>query len=291
MTGLIVAILLGIVLAVGFGCTKEKPLPTPPVPTKLRTDLLFGYYGSFPSIDGAPSQLDETLDHVNLFMVSRWYGSESQISQGLDAVRNGMALLWDLPEAYETSHGVVGSFDPVSAEERVRNRLQELRSAGLLRHVVALYPIDEPDLDNVWTGDQLAATNIMIRRVMREFGVQIPIAVIYSANFTWPGVGSFDWVGFDNYDANIFTNGDYSRLRAATRLDQKLILVPGGCDKWRQDPTDYFNWAQADDRVVMLLPFVWRDDVDPARGATQGIRSNGMAPVYRNVGVQIKGVK
>ena len=234
-----------------------------------RKDLLYGYYG------GCPQCLDETKGHINLYHVTHWDGDGIADMQRAKAF--GIGVMLDLPEAYMDS--------PVASENAVRDRLQKLQALDLLTIVKAIYLTDEPDLAGK-VATEIMATNAMVRRVAAEFNLDVPLAVTYSALITWPGIQYYDWVGFDNYDANIFDNGDYAKLKAVTRANQRILLEPGGADKWRQDPSPYLAKAQQDLQVVAIIAFIWRDNADPKNGAHAGIRSNGMAKAYCSTGQQ-----
>lgn len=254
---LLILITCALVLACsGGGATASGPAPQ--APTVLRKDLKFGYFGS---------TLSEVVDHTNIYFATGW--REDQQQQIVDAVNAGLPVILYL-------HGV--------AEDYVRTQFDALKKAGVLANIVAIYPIDEPR-----EAAPVVATNAMLRRVMAEYGMSAKLMVIYSVG-SYPAIESYDWVGFDNYPAgsSIFTNGDYNKFKSLLRPDQRIVLVPGGCDRWRNDPEPFFNVAETDPQVLMVMPFTWIDDADPANGATAGIRSNGMAPAYKSAGLRIK---
>lgn len=249
-----------------------SPEPSIPPPVVYRTDLLYGYYGQM--ADGA--QLAETIDHVNLVMASRWWGPAQQMADVIAATNAGIPVMLDMPE---------------NSEQEVRQRLGEFKTAGVAHNIIAIYRYDELDINGP-SATVVQEANATLRRVAAEYGMYPKLATVYSVRAVgvWPAIGTWDWVGVDEYDAGarIFTNGTYDSLKQNLRADQKIILIPGGCDKWRTDPTQFMNKAQQDKQVALLLPFVWRDNADPANGAFAGIRSNGMAPVYRAVGLKVK---
>ena len=111
------------------------------------------------------------------------------------------------------------------------------------------------------------------------------LAVIYGGSGNRPGVGTYDWVGFDDYDKRerIFSNGQYNSLKSALRSDQRIMLVPGGADPWKQDVGPFFTQAELDDQVIALIPFVWFD----TSGHT-GIHANSMKNDYCVAGKKIK---
>ena len=272
----------------GSGAVSDPGLSAvAPSTTAYRKDLKYGYYGS------NDAQLSETVDHINIFMAANWGGQipESQLSQMIAAKNAGIPIIMDLPEAWQPIKGVF-SYDPARAQLRVTDRFAELERAGVLHSIVAFYPRDEPDLPGSSVpAEQVIATNTMIRKVMADFKVTAKLAVIYAPTWTWPGIESYDWVGFDQYGVNIFTNGSFNKLKSVInkngRVDQKIILVPGGADKWAEDPIPFFNQATLDPDVIMIMAFIWLDNADPTNGAFAGIRSNKMNAAYKSVGMKI----
>lgn len=243
----------------------------------LRADLNYCYYGS------KTYQLAEVFSHTTCAMVTYWEGEELFFANASNAKNLGLDLILELPHAYLDN-----------PEMQIRNFFFRLQSLGLLSSVIAFYPIDEPDV-NIKDGDPtliIREKNSLIRRVMLEFpelsGAKL--AVIYANSNDFPGVETYDWVGFDDYDngERIFTNGQYQSLKDALRPDQKIILVPGGASKWNQHPEAFRRKAQLDNQVTLVMPFIWVDLADPKNGAFAGIRSNGLAPAYIEVGTEIK---
>src|SRR4029077_374716 len=146
-----------------------------------------------------------------------------------------------------------------------------LKGAGLWHHIVALYPLDEPDVAGV--------SNAIMTQVCTDlraaFG--LPLAVIYGTKGT-PGIGAFDWVGKDDYGAGAGVLNEMPPISPA----QKWIVVPGGADPWKQDPAAFATFANANLNVVAILPFLWG-----AYAGGQGIGTNGMAPKYTALGTLI----
>jgi hypothetical protein len=246
--------------------------PAPQPPSALRTDLLFGYYGA------VNETIPEVAGHVNLAWVMGWGSNgawlENVATQLTQARQHGIRhIVLGIPQAYNAS-----------AESDVRYVFESLVVRGLLDDIVALYPIDEPDGAHK-SDAQVTAANATLRRVMASFPQleQTKLAVIYTAGNQRPGIASYDWVGFDDYDRGcIALDNGYPALKAQLRPDQRLMIVPGGADPWRQDPACFFAKAQLDQQVIAIVPFIWFDnweDITKA-GGTKGIRSNGMANVY-----------
>jgi len=261
---LVLVAICGIVLVACSG--KETPAPPAniPPPAYLRTDLLYAYFGS------NVEQIEETKDHVNAHMVMNWGGNENQLQGMISAVKAGMKLIVEIPQAYE-------------GESTLRLRFNTFQENGLLEHVIMWYPVDEPEKQGYDEQKVLNANNLL-RTVSTEHGLKIPIGVIYSADFNFPGISSYDYVGFDNYDAGdkIFTNGQFMRLKQLLKPEQKIILVPGGANPWKNDPEQFFNVAQRDMQVGLLMPFLWVD-----HGGGIGIRSNELRQVYWSKGMKI----
>jgi hypothetical protein len=159
-----------------------------------------------------------------------------------------------------------------------------LKSIDRLKYVQAYYLIDEPDIEqNQLNNEQVINAAARVRDVLNAYVPAMPkgpICVIYGPNNNYPGITAVDWAGFDNYGAPIFQpGGQYDGLKAQLRADQKTIIVPGGNDPWREDPRPFYQKAQQDTKVAMIMPFKWF--------GTDGIGVNGMGPAYVNVGQQV----
>ncbi len=263
-------VLLALVLAACGGGGGVRP---DPVPSPQRTDLLMAYYG------GCDTCANETKDHTNLYMTRPWGpGGPSWVTEAMaqvqQAVSNGQKVMLGLP----------GLYDP-GGTDSAWNALQSIKNGGLASSVVALYPIDEPDV-NGKTDAEVTAMNAVLRKALSDLGMTASLAVIYGCpTGKRPGLASYDWVGCDEYDAGCGTaNGSqYRALKASLRADQRIMLIPGGANPWRQDPTCFLNAANADLQVVVIMPFLWVPWDQP------GIRINGMSPPYVSVGKSIKG--
>jgi hypothetical protein len=244
-----------------------------------RTGLLFGYYG-----DG-DTNLTETMGHVTLAWIFGWGSSDDNLASAIEHLREASSY-----GIKAVVLGITSVYLP-EGEAWLRQYLQELSSKGLLRDVKALYPIDEPNAGDKKTAEQVVAVNQMVRRVAREFPEleRVKLAVIYAGDIDErPGIGSYDWVGIDKYQAGdqIFIDGLYDDLKANLRQDQGIILVPGGVEPWKNDPAAFYNKAQEDHQVVAIAAFVWQDHV--ASNVGLGIRSNSTRARYVEAGTRIK---
>lgn len=267
--------LFSLVVACGGGAQSAPEVAVPNDPP--RVDLSYAYYGNEPV-----KQLAETSRHVTHHFVAHWYGPGVTMEEAKAAHNAGLKIILalDTPYAAPLQEGVL------------RATFNSLRAVGALGSVAIIYPQDEPELHG-YSDATVLIGNATIRKVMAEFPelAGTKLAVIYTSSLTLPGLASFDLAGFDDYDkgASIFTNGAYNAFKSRLRADQGIILVPGGADKWRQDPAQFILKAQNDKQVKLVMPFLWFDNADPANGARgPGIRSNGLAPAYCAWGMRIR---
>ena len=273
-------LLPAILAACGGGGGPEAPASVPVAlgdhaVTDKRT-LLYGYYGTCPTCQA------EVRDHVNFVHVLTTDNLTETVRQLTEARQSGLAnVVLGVQQVYYSA-------DP---EATARALFTTLSGANVLDHIVALYPRDEPDLAGD-SDEKVTAMNLTLRRVMAEFPAlrDTRLAVIYSGRQTWPGLATYDWVGFDDYNARegIFVDGLYTDLKLRLRPDQGIILVPGGADPWRQDPQPFLDAARSDPQVVAIMPFIWFDYAAPDVG--KGIRSNGMRGAYCQAGKSITGM-
>lgn len=277
---LLAALAVVMLVAAGYAYWRRRTaLYMPPAPSALRTDLLYGYYGR------DDNQCIETAGQVNLSFELRWDGVDATINrmkrQPVKTILTVSGELWaDAKTLRPKDH----------AETLLRQTLDALRAAGVIGQVIGFYIIDEPDLWGASDADVSAAC-ATVRRVAAEYtdlGGCV-LACCYSKSGQYPGVSSFDWVGLDDYpeDSNMLIGAALSGLRAALRDDQRIFLVPGGCDPFRGSPEAFRRVAHTDPKVVAIVPFLWIDYNDPQGKPQKGIRSNGMALAYRNLGAEI----
>ncbi len=244
-----------------------------PASTSLRSDLYFGYYGGGNAI--------EALSHTNMLFESGLNGDEPQ-ARNIEAAK--LPTILDIgAQVYQGALNTDRTVN-VNAESLLRARFDEFRRRDILKYIVALYPIDEPDL-NVYRADVIRQANAVTRKIAAEYPelANVKLAVIYSNADKLFAVETFDWVGFDRYDglSGILTNGEYARMMSKLRPDQRTIIVPGGA--YGQDPIPFLNFAETHPEVIAIVPFIWSDFDDK-----KGIRSNGMAKAYCLAGMQVK---
>lgn len=243
----------------GGGSSSSDVAYMPPPPTVQRHDILYGYFLDF------NNQNAETAGTVNLAHESGWFGDDATIA----SMRQH-----NLPTMLSVR------LDTLPAT------LTHLQQAGVLHQVIALYPVDEPDLN--MTDQDVLTQNATIRQIASGYPelVNVKLAVIYANRGTFPGIASYDWIGMDNYPLGsaILISPLWTRMVGLLRPDQRIILVPPGGDPWRQDPEAFRRYAHENPQVVLVLPFMWAQQLP---STAQGIGTNGMAPVYNALGLEL----
>jgi hypothetical protein len=260
--------------ACGGGGNAQAPSDSPPAPGIHK--VYFGYYGTM----GA--QVAETLPHISLLWESQFEGEDAAVAHMQQAL---LPTVLDVSAQVYAPSPTTFTLRP-DAARRLHTFLQRLHDADLLRYVVALYPIDEPDMS---VGDEatIRAANRLIRETAYQFFElhEVPLAVIYSGASRLTAIDDFNWVGFDDYDAGARAAGDlYDRMRARLRDGQRTLLIPGGA--FRQDPAPFVDTAGRSEVIAMVV-FLWFDNWDQ-KGAS-GVRSNGLFPAYCAAGAALSG--
>ena len=281
----IVAMFLIATILHGCGGGGKASGPIAPAPA-VRADLLVGYYG------GCSSTVLENGDHVNTHWATGWCGTGTwhlDVAQELALARGAGVrnVVLALP------HGLVWA---PNAREEVRFQLVRLQQAGALDgwDRIMVYPADEPEIDRNGAKSDAEVTVMLgwLRGIMAGFPALAgaPVGVIYACSSSGrPGIAAYDWIGCDDYGAGCRVNGPsgaYDDLLGLMRADQRLIVVAGGSDPWRQDPACFEARAHGDARVAMLSAFIWQDHADAGVGA--GIRSNGLRRLYCEAGRKVR---
>jgi hypothetical protein len=255
------AVVLGLLSCGGGG---DKP-DTKPVVIPPRSDVLFGYYGT------APGQIDATHEHVSLVWSGPWRGLDGQIQDLQEAQGRKLPVVVDISYLLFANRRFVG---PIAATAALRQYFAGLSALGLLDSIAALYPLDEPDLNLDDPTEILPAADV-VRSVAAEFNKRLPLWAIYShAHPVPPAADTFDALGVDWYGHG---PQDFPR-----KPGQRLIIVAGGADPFREQPRSYEDFAAVNGDVVALVAFV---DFDYELGL--GIGHNGMAPDYRAAGCRL----
>lgn len=148
----------------------------------------------------------------------------------------------------------------------------EIVNLGLDGSIVALYPLDEPDIHGVSEKTMDAAID-GIRRTWPG----PKIWEVYGNTGATPGSSRADAVGRDDY------GGDALHNLPPIRPDQQYIILPGGADPWRNDPSPFYRFALATPQVTAIWSFIYGS----YDGIHAGIGGNGMLPEYQSVGCAI----
>lgn len=281
---LIAALLAG---AAAYALTRHKRKGRDidiPAPDTLRTDLLYGYYGTY------GNQIAETTDHVNLVWL--WDFLDKQQAAEVLAQMPGKFGVLDVAPYLWTPRPQRPRED---AEQAVRECFAYLRGRGVLGQVKMLVPLDEPNIgDNRSTLPHLTWAEALMRRVAGEFPELqgVLLGCVYSGWEDMPHLGLWDVVGFDLYNqrSGIFApGGHYARMLKKLRPGQRTMILPGGYSNTQQDPTPFVNFAHGNPEVLIVLPFLWAtvpwaDDVD------KGIRDiPAMRAAYEAAGRSLVG--
>jgi hypothetical protein len=284
----------------GGGGSGATPTVEPPSPTRTPTDIAFTYFGAL------DNSVLETCDHVSAIMTGGW-GDVSTLEHRQAIAATAIQQLQQAKACGVTKAIVMIDFicyapllgphklKPLAKAQYAARGMENLaaelaaffvalREAGVLDMVVALYPMDEPELYGL-DATTVSSVNTAIRGVLQGFPelAQTKLAVVYSDNLdALPGISSYDLIGLDAYGlgAAVLTER-YGVLRTRLRADQRLILVPGGAEPWKTAPQPFLDYALANPAVAVIMAFVWF----PYEGG-RGIGADGMASAYRAIGCQ-----
>lgn len=252
--------------------------------SRPRGPLYYGYYGD------TATQYDEVKDHVNLVWIAAWdRDPKSWVDAQFDRIKqaaedNKQVVIM------MTNYAYLNAKINYPALDELDQLLARLDKAGLIKHVSAIYPVDEPEPQGITT-EEILRCNTLIRAQLSKYpgAKDIALAVFYTGAENYVGIAYYDWVGFDEYHVGTRAlAAKYGRMVKLLREDQRTMIIPGGCDKWRQDPRPFVDFALKNSRVVALVPFIWLDNADPGNtDVGLGIRSNGLAQIYREAGLSI----
>lgn len=239
------------------------------VSKEVTRPLAFGYYGS------NLLQLEETRDHVSFHWVMGWGGFPEQVSLLTALSGSGKRI-------------VLGCLDWYKDEAKTIETFQNLSAMGLLQNIWCLYPIDEPDVAGR-SEEEVILKNTRLRAACQAFPElrSSKLGVFYGPNRNYPGLSSYDLVGFDHYGVDIFSGDEFTDFRARTGDSQKIWVIPGASDPWRDSGSSFVQASNLYPEIGAIVPFLWLDNADPANGIGLGIRSNGLASTYRALGTKL----
>lgn len=275
---IIALVLVGIIT---FGCMNIK---TQDVYSNPRDKIFYGYYGDM------EFQYNEVKDHVNMIWIAAWdrYPRSwvdvvyERIIQAANDGKKSVVMM-------TTNTYIDGRFSDHVLKE-IDELFQKLDEKNALANIIAIYPTDEPDGSEI-ASEEIAKGNAAIRSVMDKYPAlkDTALAVFYTGSEKYPGIEYYDWVGFDEYHKGEQVLGaKYRRMLTKLRPNQRTMIIPGGCDKWRQDPKPFVDFALENPRVIAVVPFIWIDNAAPGNNDVGlGIRSNGMTEKYRQAGLTL----
>lgn len=273
---MIAAIILALALLL-VSCGGGSDAPTERDNPARRTDLLVGYYGSY------ADQVAETKDHVNLHWSTHWEAEAKRIAD-IAAMARFTVLDVDRQLYYPDTPK---RLRPDAADE-LRAFFTRLQQAGVLQHVKALVPIDEPNLPEHAAGDTLPEATRIMRAVAGEFGELqgVQLWCLYYNGNTRPYPELFDVVGFDDYPmgARILNPGwQVDQLIDSLRPGQRVFMVPGG--SYGQDPAPFVAYAMRRPEVAAIVTFLWH--YPPHGEGLSDVRSLPIRAAYEAAGRQI----
>lgn len=271
MRRLALSLLLLLTACGGGGGDSSSSQSAPPAPRRSGID--FGYYWT------VPGQIATTAAHVTFVHIvdgGDWdspAGREAiiqrQIEQMQEARARGIERVY-LSTGFLT---FTSKYEYRGANDLAAYRMR-LDALDLTRMVVAVFPLDEPDMLGVADGPMTVALNDA-----RHLFPSARVLVSYGDHGT-PGIAAADWIGHDAYELGA---GVLQRL-PPIRADQSYVLFPGGGNPWRADPEPFVDFAFAHPNVVAVWAFMYAE-----RDGNQGIGTNGMLTAYCNAGREIAG--
>jgi hypothetical protein len=156
----------------------------------------------------------------------------------------------------------------------------QLDALGLEDMIVAFYPMDEPDVQQ-HAGHITEANLIQGFENIRHVFPDKKLMAIYGDKGSYPGINQLDFVGKDKYGSGPQT--------LSMKSTQRLVIAAGGANPYRENPEDYYNFAQGNSTVDFIIGFLIPNYTDPDGHPQLGIKNNGMLPAYRSVGLKLKG--
>ncbi|MDQ6619273.1 MAG: hypothetical protein M3Z31_06170 [Pseudomonadota bacterium] len=179
----------------------------------------FTYYG-------LGTSYSEARDHVNLFWAVSWTGNAAEVAAELrEAKAAGVKAM--LHTEFPFFSGSCPYAVRPDAPAQWRAFASDLAAQNLLETVVAVYPLDEPDLCGVADSDMQAVIKIIhdepLTRGKKVAGLfTVDVAKKWGGHYRLTGsehkyagsVRALDWVGFDCYGCKtIFTETAWDTLR------------------------------------------------------------------------------
>lgn len=260
-----------------------------PAPAQLRTDLLFGYYGSVRTRDGV-SQVEETKDHVNLHWENVWSGRDIALRDMKLAQAAGMKIIVAVSDELFRRVSPTQIVIRDDAEQALTEFCRWLVDAGLAPAIRSLFVLDEPDIGSNNACGLMPQAAEIVRRVISGIPdlADKRLAINYTHDFCHKHL--FDDIMFDRYDerSGIFKSGGmYDKLVDGLLPHQQTFLIPGGYSDCRQNPEPFLNFAHSRPEVAGIVAFLRRD---PHGNGFEGIADDPeMNALYIAAGKSIVG--
>jgi len=273
----VLIIIIGIFLLFGCGGGGGGGSSLPGSPSTPRPHPInFGYFGY------ADGNAVEQADHVDYIFAMDW-GSWDSIQQPGKQLQI-ISWLQDA-KARGIQKAVIGvgflTWDNqgnLKGTQYLQVFKTQLEALGLDDMILALYPIDEPDLaikEGRMTLGNLHQGIMNIHSVFPE----ARLMVIYGDN-GYPLIEVFDIVGKDKYREGPQV--------PPINANQTMAIVAGGADPYRDDPEQFYEFAKRDLRVEFVVAFLYVDYTALDGKPAKGIRNNGMLPAYKAVAHKLK---
>lgn len=256
-----------------------------PMPSKLRTDLLYGYYGR------VGDQVARTTDHTNLLWECQFEGPTLATNAILEARKFTVLDVCNQMFYKFAEHGRNFRIRP-EARANLTDFFSQLQEAGALKYVKAITVLDEPNT-NAETYEELYTAYAIVLDVASKFPElqNVGLATIYAREpATYPCVEKMDYAGMDDYDSksSLLQSKEWSSMRKQLKPGAKLIVLPGGA--FGQDPEPFLAYAHSDNGVGMIVPFTWLGPMQPKdTWVGLGDDANPLKQQYIKAGMQTIG--
>ena len=289
---LLILLVLTLLLS-GCGGKGNSPPPQPsnPIPpveeiaiAPPRRKIYFTFFG-------CDDNVDETFPFINVYFEACWGDPFERMKRakaaGVPAI---FVLSGYLLTPVTTGQSAMQLLPEATARTNLITLFDRLVQDNTLDNVIAFFVCDEPELVGLNDSDILLACNITRAIAATYPELQgVKLAINYGDSRNFPGISYPDWVGLDSYDwrETIFNpDGIMTYMRTLLKPDQKVILFPGGCDDWKQNPIPFYDYANNDEQVVAIVSFIWLDNW--ANQGKKGIQGNNMRDLYVKLGTLLK---
>lgn len=225
----------------------------------IRADLLVGFY----TMTGA--DVTETSGYAS----AAWCHKDllEALTCATQAKAQGMKAVLEM----DLCHTPLGF-----SESSAQAYLDRFDAVHLLDVVAGIAWCDEPNTGRQgdWSDADVIVMSAAVRKVMARYpALNAKLSVIYACKGGYPGAGSFDAVGCDDYDSGTVVFDRYYPALEAAAPQAALIDIVAGSSPWKTGPEVMLNHGNGHAKAWIVLGFAFRTVVD---GQTySGIRDNG----------------